>query len=100
MPVYVMVELEPPMRPPMVPEVMKGPLTASVEVPTLDTPELEVLKRIWFAVMAVVVERPQYVSVELEPPTSAPSVPAVEKGPETLYEEVATDWSAAFPTGP
>jgi hypothetical protein len=100
MPVYVMVELEPPIRPPRVPEVRNGPETAREEVPTLDTPELEVLKRTWFAVMAVVVERPQYVSVEFDPPTSAPRVPAVEKGPETEYEEVATDWSAAFPTGP
>ena len=46
---------------------------------------------------AVVVARPVYVTVVLVPPTSAPMVPVIVKGPENACEVVATDWYADAP---
>jgi hypothetical protein len=94
------VEFEPPMKLPRVPAVENGPLTAYEEVATDETPAPPFEVRIWPPVRFEVVLMPQYVSVEFEPPTKAPKVPAVLKGPLTAYEEVATDCSAALPTGP
>jgi len=44
-----------------------------------------------------VVERPVHVTVEFDPPTSAPREEAPLKGPENASEEVATEESALVP---
>src|SRR6478736_2554232 len=89
-PVHASVELLPPTSAPQ-PEPEKGPLKERVVVPTPVTPAPPFEKRSWLAERLVVVESPQYVMVELEPPTSAPKVAGILNGPETLNVEVATE---------
>ena len=47
--------------------------------------------------MFEVVARPVYVTVEFDPPTSAPKTPVIENGPENVCVVVPTDESAAPP---
>jgi hypothetical protein len=76
-------------------EMVPEQVTVLVAIEETFAPPLDITS--WPAVRLEEVLMPQYVRVEAVPPTKLPRVPAVEKGPETAYEEVATDWSGPLP---
>ena len=86
-----MVEFDPPTTAPSVAGMLKGPETVNVEVATPATPAPPVEKRRLDCDGCELVARPVYTTVVFDPPTSAPCVPESAKGPEKVWEVVATE---------
>jgi hypothetical protein len=73
----------------MVPERLRPRVTVEVETPKTPAPPFET--RSCAEVGWLVVARPVYATVLLEPPMREPSVPEVLKGPENARVVVATE---------